>query len=126
MDVEIRRHYQEQQELPQIATCVLIVRPEENGYSVLVSERRTQPDEGRLQLPGGKKKGSEGVREAAIRECLEETNIDMSKQDLYPLLCGSQVFSESGYNFYLFAFVIIWKSEMGEPLSGLEPEKHGN
>ena len=63
------------------ASVMLILRPEENGYSLLFIKRPENSADifsGHIAFPGGKMKEEDGNKlETAIRETFEETGIDL-------------------------------------------------
>ena len=69
-------------ERPLIGIGTIVLRDAPGGVEVLLIRRGTAPEIGRWSLPGGKQDFGEGVRDAARREVLEETGIDVEIQAL--------------------------------------------
>ena len=67
---------------PLIGIGTIVLRDASEGVEVLLIRRGTPPEVGRWSLPGGKQDFGEGVRDAARREVLEETGIEVDIQDL--------------------------------------------
>tara|TARA_B100000035_G_scaffold294296_1_gene284459 strand:- start:157 stop:615 length:459 start_codon:yes stop_codon:yes gene_type:complete len=57
---------------------VIVVRKGKSGPKILLQKRRGGPGDGMLGLPGGKINYREDPKEAARRECKEETGIDLT------------------------------------------------
>lgn len=69
---------------PKVAAVVLI----EQGDQVLLTRRAWNPAKGQWTLPGGFVDGDEDPRDAAKRECLEETGLDIEIDRLLDLYYG--------------------------------------
>ncbi len=69
---------------PKVAAITLIQRDRQ----VLLTRRAWNPAKGRWTLPGGFVDCGEDPREAAIRECLEETGLEVAIDDLVDLYYG--------------------------------------
>lgn len=63
---------------PTLAVDVMIKTPE----GVVLVKRRNEPHKGKWALPGGFVRYGERVEEAAVREALEETGLDVKLQRL--------------------------------------------
>ena len=61
-----------------VTVDVVVVKRSERGDQVLLIERGNWPYKGKLALPGGFIDQSETIRDAAARELLEETGVDLS------------------------------------------------
>jgi ADP-ribose pyrophosphatase YjhB (NUDIX family) len=89
-----------------------------NGRILLV-ERRTAPEAGHWNLPGGKVDFLEPVEAAIVREIHEEVGLDIA---LGPLLCVTQMIGIDGQHWVspIHSAVIV----AGEPINR-EPDKIG-
>lgn len=61
---------------------VVVLVPNEDGYSLLAIRRGKSPFAGMWALPGGKVNAGEDEIEAAIRELREETEVSLTEDDL--------------------------------------------
>jgi bifunctional NMN adenylyltransferase/nudix hydrolase len=59
---------------------------------ILLIERKDNPGKGTIALPGGFVDKYETVKDAAIRELKEETNISASKEELTPRILGQDIY----------------------------------
>jgi len=71
---------------PKVAVAVLITR----GCQVLLGRRVNDPGRGRWTLPAGFVDAGEDPRQAARRECLEETGLEIEIGDLLDVLYGQE------------------------------------
>jgi 8-oxo-dGTP diphosphatase len=71
---------------PKVAVAVLITR----GCQVLLGRRVNDPGRGRWTLPAGFIDAGEDPRQAARRECLEETGLEIEVGDLLDVLYGQE------------------------------------
>lgn len=73
------------------APCVSVVPIKDN--KILLSIRKHEPYEGQLDIIGGFMNPNETVEECGLRECKEETNLDIRIKDLigtYPDVYGGE------------------------------------
>lgn len=71
---------------PKVAVAVLIT----NGRQVLLGRRVNDPGRGFWTLPAGFVDAGEDPRQAARRECLEETGLEVEIGDLLDVLFGQE------------------------------------
>lgn len=71
---------------PKVAAGVLV---EQNG-SVLLVRRINEPQQGLWSLPAGFIDAGEDPREAAIRECREETGLEVNITELVEVVAGRE------------------------------------
>jgi 8-oxo-dGTP diphosphatase len=99
---------------PVPAVIAVVIREDQ----ALLVRRANPPDTGLWGFPGGKIEFGETVREAAIRELLEETGVQAEAQDIITML-DILVRDSSGamqQHFILIAVRCRWIS--GEPTAG--------
>ena len=72
---------------PKVAVAVLVT---DDHNRVLLVRRRVDPHKGKWTLPSGFLNAREDPREAAHRECLEETGLDVEIGPLLTLLTGRE------------------------------------
>ncbi len=99
---------------PIAATIAAVIRDDE----VLLVRRANPPDAGRWGFPGGKIEFGESIRDAAVRELLEETGVHA---EAGPVFTAVDVFDRDGAgglrrHFILIAVLCRWVS--GEPVAG--------
>ena len=93
---------------PQIGVGVVVWR----GDEVLLVKRGTEPRAGQWSLPGGRQQPGETVREAAIREVIEETGLTVSLTTLIDVV-DSITHGEDGsmqYHYALVDFSAEWQA----------------
>ena len=95
---------------PVAAVGVICLR----GDQVLLIRRGTPPRLGEWSLPGGRVEPGETLRDAALRELVEETGVEAELGPLVDVVDG--IFPESGRHYVLVDFAARWKS--GEPVAG--------
>jgi len=71
---------------PKVAAAVLV----ERGGQVLLVRRSIAPEQGKWSLPAGFVDAEEDPRQAAIRECLEETGLEVTITGLFDVLYGRE------------------------------------
>jgi 8-oxo-dGTP diphosphatase len=71
---------------PKVAAAVLV----EREGKVLLVQRSIEPERGKWSLPAGFVDAEEDPREAAVRECLEETGLDVRITGLFDVLYGRE------------------------------------
>lgn len=71
---------------PKVAAAVLI----ERDGQVLLVRRTMEPEQGKWSLPAGFVDAEEDPREAAARECLEETGLEVKITSLFDVLYGRE------------------------------------
>lgn len=67
------------------AACVVVLNPSGDGSILAITKKEEYTNIG---LPGGKLETDELARDAAVRECFEETGIMVDKDSLVPIYCG--------------------------------------
>lgn len=77
-----RTHFED----PKVAAGVLV----EKEGTVLLVQRALDPELGRWTLPAGFVDAGEDVRQAAARECLEETGLDVEVGDVLEVFSGRE------------------------------------
>jgi 8-oxo-dGTP diphosphatase len=75
-------HYED----PKVAAGVLVIR----DHQVLLVRRVMEPYVRMWTIPAGFVNAHEDAREAAARECLEETGLTVKVQDLFDVLYGRE------------------------------------
>ena len=93
---------------PQVGVGVAIWR----GDEVLLVKRGTEPRAGQWSLPGGRQQPGETVREAAIREVIEETGLTVTPATLIDVV-DSITYGEDGsmqYYYTLVDFSAEWQA----------------
>jgi ADP-ribose pyrophosphatase YjhB (NUDIX family) len=71
---------------PKVAAAVLV----ERGGQVLLVRRTMEPEQGKWSLPAGFVDAEDDPREAALRECLEETGLEVVITGLFDVLYGRE------------------------------------
>ncbi len=71
---------------PKVAAAVLV----ERGGQVLLVRRSIAPEQGKWSLPAGFVDAEEDPRQAAGRECLEETGLEVTITGLFDVLYGRE------------------------------------
>jgi 8-oxo-dGTP diphosphatase len=93
---------------PQVGVGVAVWR----GDEVLLVKRGTEPWKGQWSLPGGRQQPRETVREAAIREVIEETGLTVTPATLIDVV-DSITYSQDGciqYHYTLVDFGAEWQA----------------
>ena len=71
---------------PKVAAGVLVAR----DGAVLLVQRALEPEQGLWTLPAGFVDAGEDVREAAARECLEETGLEVDVAEVLDIFSGRE------------------------------------
>jgi len=71
---------------PKVAAAVLV----ERDGQVLLVRRSIAPEQGKWSLPAGFVDADEDPRQAAVRECLEETGVQVAITGLFDVLFGRE------------------------------------
>jgi len=95
---------------PVAAVGVICLR----GDQVLLIRRGNPPRLGEWSLPGGRVEPGETLRDAALRELVEETGVEAELGPLVDVVDG--IFPESGRHYVLIDFAARWQA--GEPVAG--------
>ena len=96
---------------PLIGVGVIVFRRDDAGPRVLLVRRGKPPREGAWSLPGGRQRLGETVREAAVREVLEETSCRVEITALLDVV-DSVTRDESdaiAYHYTLIDFLAEWR-----------------
>ena len=93
---------------------VCLRRDAQGGDEVLLIRRGKPPREGEWSLPGGRIERGETVRDAALRELVEETGVQARLVGLIDVVDG--IFREAGRHYVLIDYVAVWVA--GEPVAG--------
>lgn len=101
-------------EAPIVGIGVVCLR----GEDVLLIQRGKPPREGSWSLPGGRQKLGETVREAALRELVQETGVAAEIGPLLDVVDSVTRDADGGiqYHYTLIDYVAFWRS--GEPRAG--------
>jgi len=67
------------------AACVVVLSSVGDGSVLAITKK---DDYANIGLPGGKLEPNEHPRDAAVRECYEETGLMVDKESLIPVYCG--------------------------------------
>lgn len=94
--------------------AVIVLHPENN--KILLGERQNSYGAGFHGLPGGRVNFDEPLEKAAIRELLEETNLNSNRFSYLGVIREQQ----EGYTFIHFGYIV--KNFSGN-LQNMEPEK---
>ena len=78
---------------------------------VLLIRRGQPPRKGEWSLPGGRIEPGEGVRQAALRELMEETGVVADLLGLIDVV--DAIFHETGHHYVLLDYLAVWTR--GEP-----------
>lgn len=68
------------------AACVFVFNSTGDGSVLSITKK---DDYANIGLPGGKLEPGEHPRDAAVRECYEETGLMVDRDKLVPIYCGS-------------------------------------
>jgi 8-oxo-dGTP diphosphatase len=102
--------------LPQVCVCYLMRRRADGRDEVLLGRKKKGLGVGKYVAPGGKVEPGEGIRDAMVREVLEEVGLDVAVADLSP----------RGLLTYLFPHRPAWSQQSSvfvtRTWSGLERE----
>jgi 8-oxo-dGTP diphosphatase len=102
--------------LPQVCVCYLIRHRGDGRDEVLLGRKKKGLGIGKYVAPGGKVEPGEGIRDAMVREVLEEVGLDVAVADLSP----------RGLLTYLFPHRPVWSQQSSvfvtRSWSGLERE----
>ncbi|WP_425407217.1 NUDIX hydrolase [Hwanghaeella sp.] len=104
---------------PVIGVGVIVFRDED----VLLIRRGKPPNKGSLSLPGGGQDLGETVREAAAREVMEETGLEVEVThlvDVVDVIRGDTA-GRTKYHYTLVDFAAEWRS--GDPVAGSDAEE---
>ena len=104
---------------PVIGVGVIVFRDED----VLLIRRGKPPNKGSLSLPGGGQDLGETVREAAAREVMEETGLEVEVThlvDVVDVIRGDTA-GRTKYHYTLVDFAAGWRS--GDPIAGYDAEE---
>lgn len=71
---------------PKVAAGVLL----SEDHKILLVRRSVEPEIGKWTLPAGFVEGDEDPRETAVRECLEETGLDIAIDELLDVIHGRE------------------------------------
>lgn len=105
---------------------VLFVRKRGEKEEFLLGKRKSPLEKGRVSPPGGGLEENENATQCAIRECEEETGIEIKPEDLIPIYLGQQEFTVTGPPVFDYhGFLVFWQPEMGEP-ENREPDRQEN
>lgn len=99
---------------PRAAVGVVVFK----GDDVLLIKRGKPPREDTWSLPGGAQRLGETVRDAAIREVLEETGVRIEITGLVDVLDSIHRDADGNveYHYTLIDFVAVWRA--GDPAAG--------
>lgn len=102
-----------------VDTCVI-----QSGH-ILVNVRDNYPGRGLWALPGGFLEQNEKMIDGAIRELIEETNIELSKAQLYGSIKAQQVFDAPGRSLRgrTITQCFLLKLDDSKPLPKVKPQK---
>ena len=102
--------------LPQVCVCYLMRRRADGRDEVLLGRKKKGLGVGKYVAPGGKVEPGEGIRDAMVREVLEEVGLEVAVADLSP----------RGVLTYLFPHRPAWSQQSSvfatRTWSGLERE----
>ena len=73
---------------PSIGVGAVVLRTSPEGVEVLLIRRGKAPRAGEWSIPGGRQEWGETVREAAVREIMEETGVTVSGLRLVDVVDG--------------------------------------
>lgn len=68
--------------LPEVCVCYILDETPEDGYRVLLGEKKKGLGLGKLVGPGGKLEAGETPKQAAVREVFEESGLRIREDDL--------------------------------------------
>lgn len=99
---------------PIIGVGVIVFR----GDDVLLIRRSKPPNKGGISLPGGGQQLGETVREAAAREVMEETGLEVAITHLVDVVdvIHGDVVGRTKFHYTLVDFAAEWQA--GEPVAG--------
>lgn len=99
---------------PKVAAAVLV----ENDHQVLLTRRINEPYQGLWSLPAGFIDAMEDPAQAAVRECREETGLDVKISGLINIIAGRE--HPRGAD-----FVIVYRAEIigGKLLAGDDADR---
>ena len=102
---------------PKLAVDVLVAKDEK----ILLIKRKHEPFKGKYALPGGFVEYGETVEQAAVRECKEETGIDVELEGLLG------VYSDPGRDprWHIISVVFFGSAKKGKPTASNETEDVG-
>ena len=91
---------------PKVATAVIVEGPE----GLLLVQRKNDPYQGLWTLPAGFVDADEDPRNAAIRECIEETGLRVAIDSLFDIYYGKD--HPRGADFVLFYHATLLGGEL--------------
>ena len=99
-----------------VALCVVL---DEDGPSLLITRRAAglRNHAGQWALPGGRRDQGESIEDAARRELLEETGVEVAADDVLGLL--DDYVTRSGY---VMSPVVVWGGPVSPAMSGSAAE----
>ena len=99
-----------------VALCVVL---DEDGPSLLITRRAAglRNHAGQWALPGGRRDPGESIEDAARRELLEETGVEVAADDVLGLL--DDYVTRSGY---VMSPVVVWGGPVSPAMSGSAAE----